>query len=136
MASGLDILPGVADRRQSGALEAEVLAALWAADEALTPGEVLERINGGLAYTTVMTTLIRLQDKGVVTRDRVGRAYAYRPVIEEAELAATRMRELLDAGGDREAVLARFVGTLSAAEERTLAALIRAGTQRERRRRG
>jgi predicted transcriptional regulator len=115
----------MSERRQPGALEAEVLAALWAADGPLTPGEVLEQLGGGLAYTTVMTILTRLQDKGVVTRERVGRAFAYQPAVEEAELAAARMHELLDNGRDRAAVLARFVGALSEADERTLASLVR-----------
>jgi hypothetical protein len=35
------------------------------------------------------------------------------------------MRELLERGGDREAVLARFLGTLSDADERTLVELLR-----------
>jgi predicted transcriptional regulator len=117
------------DRRPAGALEADVLAALWAADTALTPGEVRDQLPGDLAYTTVMTTLTRLADKGIVTREPAGRAFAYTPVLGEAELAAERMRELLEAGGNRKAVLARFVGNLSAADERTLTSLLRRGNR-------
>ena len=112
-------------RRESGRLEAEVLAALWAADRPLTPGDVATALDGGLAYNTVQTILTRLHDKGAVRRERTGRAYAYTPVLDEAGLAARRMRAMLDRGGDHDAVLTRFLGTLSADQQRTLARLLR-----------
>lgn len=113
------------ERRPAGALEAEILAALWVAPGPLTPGQVQEELGGDLAYTTVMTALTRLYDKGAVSRERAGRAYAYTPVLDQAGLAAARMRRMLEAGEDREAVLARFVGTLSDEDERVLADLLR-----------
>jgi predicted transcriptional regulator len=67
----------------------------------------------------------RLHDKGAVRRERTGRAYAYTPVLDEAGLAARRMRAMLDRGGDHDAVLTRFLGTLSADQQRTLARLLR-----------
>lgn len=112
-------------RRPSGGLESEVLAALWTAGRPLTPAEVKDELGGDLAYTTVMTALARLHEKGEVTREKAGRAFAYTPVLDEAETAAARMRELLGSGGDREAVLARFVGSLSEEEERVLTELLR-----------
>lgn len=101
------------------------MAALWAADRPLTPKAVQAELGGELAYTTVMTALTRLHDKGVVSREKDGRAYAYTPVLDSPGIAAARMREVLEAGGDREAVLARFLGTLSDEDERTLAELLR-----------
>lgn len=112
-------------RRERGRLEAEVLAALWAADRPLTPGDVTTAVGGGLAYNTVQTILTRLQDKGAVRRERAGRAYAYSPVLDEAGLAARRMRAMLDRGGDYDMVLTRFLGTLSTDQKRTLARLLR-----------
>jgi predicted transcriptional regulator len=111
-------------RREAGELESEVLAALWAAGRPLTPGEVLEELGGALAYTTVMTTLSRLHDKGVVDRRRAGRSYAYTPNVREADFAARRFRALLDRGHDPDAVLQGFVSELSADEERVLRALL------------
>jgi predicted transcriptional regulator len=111
-------------RREPGGLEAEVLAALWAADTPLTAGEVVDALGDGLAYNTVQTILTRLYQKGAVRRELAGRAYAYTPVLDEAGLAARRMRAMLDRGGDHAAVLSRFVGTLSEDEERTLAGLL------------
>lgn len=112
-------------RRPSGGLESEVLAALWAAGRPLTPAAVKDELGGDLAYTTVMTALSRLHEKGEVKREKVGRAFAYKPVLDEAETAAAQMRELLGSGSDREAVLARFVGSLSEQEEKVLAELLR-----------
>ena len=109
-----------ASRRAAGELEAAALAVLQAAGSALTPGEVRERLGGDLAYTTVVTILSRLYAKGVLTRSRTGRAYAYAPVADEPGLAARRMRGLLEAEPDREAVLARFVSSMSPADERLL----------------
>jgi predicted transcriptional regulator len=114
----------VGKRRASGSLESEVLAALWAAHEPLTTGDVIDALGGNLAYNTVQTILTRLHAKGAVEREQVGRAHAYTPVLDEAGMAATRMRAMLDRGGDHVAVLAQFLGTLTAQEEATLARLI------------
>ncbi|MFL5869665.1 MAG: BlaI/MecI/CopY family transcriptional regulator [Solirubrobacterales bacterium] len=113
-----------AKRRPSGALESEVLATLWAADGPLTPAVVQRELGGELAYTTVLTALVRLYDKGVISRERAGRGFAYRPVLDRPGIAAAEMRRLLDSGDDREAVLASFVGSLSDDEERALLELL------------
>jgi predicted transcriptional regulator len=112
------------NRRPAGALQGEVLAALWAAARPLTPAEVQEQVGGDLAYTTVMTALARLHEKEAVRREKVGRAYAYTPILDEPGIAAARMRDLLEAGEDRDAVLARFVGSLSEEEEDLLVELL------------
>jgi predicted transcriptional regulator len=117
-------------RRAPGELEADVLAALWRAAEPLSPGQVREELGSELAYTTVMTILTRLYEKGSVTRTRVGRAFVYTPAFARAELAASQMRELLNSGDDRAEVLARFVGSLTTDEERTLATLLRRAARR------
>jgi len=107
-------------RRAAGELEAEVLAVLQSAGSALTPAQVRERLGDQLAYTTVVTILSRLHVKGVLIRDRAGRAFSYAPVADEPGLAARRMRGVLEAEADRETVLARFVSGLSPADERLL----------------
>jgi predicted transcriptional regulator len=114
----------VSGRRESGGLESEVLATLWASDTPLTTGEVVDALGGELAYNTVQTILTRLHAKGAVHREQAGRAHAYTPVLDEAGLAANRMRAMLDRGGDHAAVLAQFLGTLTPDEEATLAQLI------------
>ena len=121
----------VTGRRRSGGLESEVLAALWAADGPLTAGEVAQALGGGLAYTTVQTILTRLHTKGAVAREQAGRAHAYSPVLDEAGMAAQRMRAALDRGGDRSLVLSRFLGVLTAEEEATLTDLVHRHTPPE-----
>jgi predicted transcriptional regulator len=112
----------VAERRRgAGVLEQEVLAVLAAAkDTALTPAEVRDALGGDLAYTTVMTALVRLCDKGAVSRERVRRGYAYRMIADTATLTARQMRRLLDRDADRPAALARFVAELGPDDERLL----------------
>ncbi|MER5917080.1 BlaI/MecI/CopY family transcriptional regulator [Streptomyces sp. NPDC001982] len=115
---------GAAGRRARGELESDVLAALWAADGPTTARQVQERLPGDLAYTTVLTILSRLYDKGVLVRHREGRGYAYEPARDEASHTAHRMHSLLEGGSDREAVLARFVSELSARDEQMLHQLL------------
>lgn len=101
-----------------------MLAALWSADGSATATEVQRRIDGTLAYTTVVTILTRLHEKGAVTRQKRGRSFAYAPVDDDAGLAARRMRKLLDTGPDRGRVLARFISNLSDGDEQVLRALL------------
>jgi len=103
-----------------GELESAVLAQLWAAGEPLTAAGVRDALGDELAYTTVMTILARLWEKGLLTRQRRGRAFAYWPSVSEAELAAQRMRATLDRTTDREKALASFVDELSVKDERAL----------------
>jgi predicted transcriptional regulator len=124
MSQGDDRAIGSADaaggRRAAGELETAVLAMLQAAGRPLSPGEVRDQLDDGLAYTTVVTILSRLHAKGVLNRHKAGRAYLYAPVADEPGLAARRMARLLDAEADREAVLARFVSGLSGSDEELL----------------
>ncbi|MFJ4466754.1 BlaI/MecI/CopY family transcriptional regulator [Streptomyces sp. NPDC089424] len=111
-------------RRGQGELEVQVLAALREADGPATAGWVRQRLGGDLAYTTVITILTRLLAKGAVTRERIGRSFAWTPASDEAGLAARKMRKVLDAEQDREAVLASFVTALAPEDERLLRDLL------------
>lgn len=97
-----------------------MLECLWAEPDGATPGEVRAALGGELAYTTVMTILRRLWQKGLVEREKRGRAHLYRAKVSEADLAATGMHQALSATTDGPAALSRFVGGLSKAEERAL----------------
>ncbi|MFS8197295.1 BlaI/MecI/CopY family transcriptional regulator [Streptomyces sp. CWNU-52B] len=115
------------ERRPAGELEAAVMAVLWAAGVPLTPGGVLRDLGSGLARTTVTTTLTRLHEKGVVSRERQGRGFAYRPVQDAPGLTARRMHGELDRDADRETVLARFVAQLDPGDEQYLRRLLEGG---------
>ena len=108
------------ERRPIGALEAQVLEFLWARGDAATPGEVLEAMDGKLAYTTVMTVLTRLWHKGHVSRSKTGRAFAYAARQTREDFFAERMRLTLAAASDHRAVLSRFVEGLSAKDTAAL----------------
>ena len=118
-------------RRPAGALEAEVMAVLRAADAPLSPGQVRERLTarprgGELSYSTVVTIVSRLHAKGLLARERAGRGFAYTPV-DPASLAAGQMSRALDAGVDHGAVLTRFVSGLSGRDARLLRRLLAGG---------
>ncbi|HWG14791.1 MAG TPA: BlaI/MecI/CopY family transcriptional regulator [Streptosporangiaceae bacterium] len=116
------------NRRGAGELAGEVLGILHAAAEPLSPADVRERLCGDLAYTTVVTILSRLHAKGVLDRARTGRAFRYSPVADESGLAARRMASVLAAEADREAVLARFVSSLSGEDEDALRRMLGEGS--------
>jgi predicted transcriptional regulator len=121
-----DSSPGMA-RRAAGALESEVLGILREAGGPLSPGEVRQRITAGqqaeLSYSTVVTIVSRLYDKGLLARQRAGRGFTYTPV-DEASLAASRMSQALGSGTDRDAVLSRFVSGLSGRDARLMRLLL------------
>lgn len=71
---------------------------------------MLERLGDTLSYSTVVTVLSRMHDKGLLTRAKQGRAYA--PVADGHGLTARRMRQAREADPDREAVLSRFINDL------------------------
>src|SRR5438445_8960627 len=112
-------------RRGAGQLESAVLEVLWEAGEPLNPNQVRERLpvaagEDALSYSTVVTILSRLYEKGALQRHRDGRAFRYAPVADEAGLAARRLSAMLDKEPDRQAVLSRFVADLSESDEALL----------------
>jgi predicted transcriptional regulator len=92
-----------------GPLEAEVMRTLWRSDEPLSVRQLLGQLNGDreqqLAYTTVMTVMNRLTEKGALRRERRGRGYAYEPTAEDA--AGLAVQSVVREFGD--AALAQFV---------------------------
>src|SRR3977135_172661 len=121
-----DAGPGT-PRRPPGAPEAEVRDGLRAAGTPLSPGQVRERLTARqleeLSYSTVVTIVSRLHAKGLLERERTGRAFAYRPV-DDASLAASQMRQALQAGTDHGAVLSRCVSGRAGGAARLLRQLL------------
>jgi predicted transcriptional regulator len=81
-----------------------------------------------IAYTTVMTTLVRLHDKGLLDRQRDGKRYLYSPKLTREQFLESTAREVLDSavGGPRAmAMLAEKVSEASAGELDQLEAIIR-----------
>lgn len=116
-----------------GPLERKVLDALWARDAAATVRD-LQPAFPTVAYTTLMTTMDRLHRKGVLAREKAGRAFVYRPQQSRAAFDSHRATHALLAavergGGAPEPVLSCFVEALGSHDEQLLdrlEALVRA----------
>ena len=78
-------------------LELECMRAIWLGN-ASTVHEVQEFLSPfrPLAYTTVMTILDRLAQKGAVTRTKHGKAYHYAPALGLEESRKAAVRQLID----------------------------------------
>jgi len=92
-----------------GALEKEIMDVLWASEEA-TVTEVNHLLTVPRAHNTVMTVLDRLHEKGLVGRDKRGRAWVYRATVKPEEIIGRRLGDLLQEGdGVSDALLLAFV---------------------------
>lgn len=110
-----------------GALELRVLKALWECDGPQSVRD-LQPAFQGIAYTTLMTTLDRLHRKGVLLREKKGRAFVYRPRCTPDTLRSDLAGQvLLDVFGDRaqqlKPILSFFIETVSREDRESLAAL-------------
>lgn len=76
-----------------------------------TVAEVQEDLADDLAYTTVLTILRTLDEKGYVRHETEGRAYRYFPKVQRSEARGSALRHLLDRvfAGDPEALLTHLV---------------------------
>lgn len=108
-----------------GPLERRAMDVVWAADgRYLTPRQVADGLGEDLAYTTVTTLLTRLTEKGLLSRRRRGRAWAYRARTTRTEHAALAMLHVLDEAEDHPGVLMTFIGELSPEQHAALRAVV------------
>lgn len=111
-------------------LEAAIMDLIWSRKwSTFSVGEVLAILERerDIAYTTVMTTVARLHDKGLLGRKRDGKRYLYSPKVSREEFLQSTAREVLDGavGGQvAMAMLAEKVSEASAAELDELLLLI------------
>lgn len=80
-----------------GPLETEIMQLVWR-DQPTTVKKIHQALqsNRDIAYTTVMTTMTRLAEKGVLSRRREGLAYIYTPAISQREFEVMMVRRVLD----------------------------------------
>jgi predicted transcriptional regulator len=105
-----------------GALESSVLEALSRAGEPLSVRDVQQRLEREveLAYTTVLTVLDRLHEKGLVRREKQRRAFFYEPVVTADQWRGQRAARLIagsDAPPSRAVLMAFLDNTERAAPE-------------------
>ncbi len=80
-----------------GDAELEVLKALWGGGPA-TVREVMQVLHTRgrrVAYTTVLTFLTRLEQKGYVASNKSGMAYVYRARVSRERVSHSRLKALL-----------------------------------------
>lgn len=114
-----------------GELERSIMDLLWATSGSLTANDARDALaqSSGvdgkeLAVTTVLTVLSRLEKKGFVSRERHVRPHRYRAIQSREEHTADLMSQAFDRAVDREAVLARFLGTMSSDDAEALRRLL------------
>jgi predicted transcriptional regulator len=123
--------------RSLGSLEREVMALVWDRGE-ITVRDACEHLGSSVAYTTVMTTMDRLFRKGLLTRRKAGRAFAYcaaasRDDLEKAVAADVVHSLLQDAGREPLPILSSLVDAVSDRDRALLDELERLIREKRRR---
>ncbi len=98
--------------------ELDVMKVLWDVGPA-TVAEVRERIADDLAYTTVLTILRTLEQKGYVSHTEDGRAHRYKPLVKREVAGRTALRRLVDKvfDGSPELLLTQLVSDKNLSDE-------------------
>jgi len=98
--------------------ELDVMSVLWDVGPA-TVAEVRERIADDLAYTTVLTILRTLEQKGYVSHTEDGRAHRYKPLVKREVAGRTALRRLVDKvfDGSPELLLTQLVSDKNLSDE-------------------
>ncbi|MGB8946598.1 MAG: BlaI/MecI/CopY family transcriptional regulator [Streptomyces sp.] len=113
--------------RPLGELEDSVMTRVWKWNRPVTVREVLEDLQQerSIAYTTVMTVLDNLHQKGWVRREAEGRAYRYEAVSTRAAYAAALMNEAWSQSDNPAAALVAFFGMMSEEQREALSDAMR-----------
>jgi predicted transcriptional regulator len=108
--------------REFGQLESAIMDVIWAGNRPYAVREVREQMTYGrpVAYTTVMTVMGILHGKGVLCREKHGRAWRYWPAEAKEEHDARLMAEVLRSGGNHQLTIRRFLERVSDDEMATL----------------
>ena len=108
--------------REFGQLERAIMDVVWAGDRPYLVREVRERLRycRPVAYTTVMTVMTILHGKGVLRREKQGRAWRYWPAETREEHDARLMAEVMRSGGNHRVTLRRFLERVSDEELQSL----------------
>ena len=90
--------------------ELEVMSILWRRGSA-TVTEVREELQEDLAYTSVLSALQTLEEKGYVRHEPEGRAYRYFPLVKAERAGGSALTRIKDAifQGSAERMFAQMV---------------------------
>lgn len=115
-------------RKALGDLEADIMEIMWGRQQASVRDVCgcLEK-DREIAYTTVMTVMSRLSNKGLLAKEKDGKSYIYYPAISRKEFSRSFASSLLAGLGHELSAssLAFFVNNLNPEDEETLAELER-----------
>jgi BlaI family penicillinase repressor len=90
--------------------ELDLMTVLWDRGPS-TVAEVRGELSDDLAYTTVLTLLRVMEEKGLVSREEEGRAHRYSPRVERTEARSSALRRMTRRlfAGNPELLLTRLV---------------------------
>jgi len=120
----------VAPENSLGPLEADIMQVVWQ-KQRVTVQDVFEALSAerSIAYNTIMTVMTRLAQKGILKRQKEGRAYLYFPAATKSEVARGMLQYIIDKifGGSRAPVFSHLVEDKSLSDEelRCLEELVR-----------
>ena len=107
--------------------ELDVMAVLWRNGSG-TVAEVRDALDDSFAYTTVLTVLRTLEDKGFVTHMAEGKAHRYVPAVSPDVAGQSALSRVLDKifGGSPDLLLTQLVSdrNLDTADLRRLRKLL------------
>ena len=104
-----------------GKLEREMMQIIWQRGQ-VSVRDVHDELEGRIAYTTMMTTLDRLYKKGLLAREKDGRAFVYTPRVSPEEFERGIAQDVLDA----------LIGRNEDAVEPVLACIVDAVSEHDR----
>lgn len=85
-------------------LEAEIMKIIWARDkvtvrkvhEIMLKKEIESKEQGFIPYTTVMSTMTTLAEKGLLKQDKTAKTYVYSAVVDKKELSKSIIKSVSD----------------------------------------
>ena len=85
-------------------LEAEIMKIIWENDkvtvrkvhEIMLKREIESKEQGFIPYTTVMSTMTTLAEKGLLRQDKTAKTYIYSAVVDKKELSKSIIKSVSD----------------------------------------
>lgn len=110
----------VTENSSLGPLEADIMQVIWKTQKA-TVQDVYDELSQdrNIAYNTVMTVMTRLAQKGVLKRQKDGRAFVYFPQTTKNEVGKGMLQYVIDKifGGSKAPVISQLLDENELSEE-------------------
>ncbi|HRN69683.1 MAG TPA: BlaI/MecI/CopY family transcriptional regulator [Candidatus Woesebacteria bacterium] len=102
-----------------GELEQKVMAVIWNSSESMKSREVLDAIGEEYAYTTIMTIMDNLYQKGILDREKRGITYYYFPKKSRSQVINGKLETIFNEilGSYKELAINKFLDTLGDSAE-------------------